>query len=311
MRILGERRVYQCQPRLRPVNKEAPPVKSQPVLRGRSVPESTIPPSLHKDIAGKISRHLAQQEGGPSSVNALNDSLRFLAKWRSALLQETWLQREGNRVKFGPFAGMQLGPRSGEGCHLAKLMGVYEQPLWTVIMAAISRQYSSIINVGAAEGYYAIGMALQMPEGRILAYEGNPVARAVLEELVTLNEVGHRVDCRGMFRTEDLAACDGQPVLVICDIEGGEFDLFSELSIKFLRNADLIIETHDVGGRGLTAELARRFSETHDATLVSDNGMRTFEAPAWFQQLSHLDQLLATWEWRSSPTPWLVLKPKA
>ncbi len=49
---------------------------------------------------------------------------------------------------------------------------------------------------------------------------------------------------------------------------------------------------------------------THDATLVSDNGMLMFEAPAWFQQVSHLDQLLATWEWRASPTPWLVLKPK-
>jgi hypothetical protein len=25
--------------------------------------------------------------------------------------------------------------------------------------------------------------------------------------------------------------------------------------------------------------------------------------------LSHLDQLLATWEWREQPTPWLVLEP--
>jgi hypothetical protein len=26
--------------------------------------------------------------------------------------------------------------------------------------------------------------------------------------------------------------------------------------------------------------------------------------------LAHLDQLLATWEWRSGPTPWLVMKAK-
>jgi len=24
--------------------------------------------------------------------------------------------------------------------------------------------------------------------------------------------------------------------------------------------------------------------------------------------LAHLDQLLAVWEWRSGPTPWLVMK---
>ena len=31
--------------------------------------------------------------------------------------------------------------------------------------------------------------------------------------------------------------------------------------------------------------------------------------PPWLQAASHLDQLLAVWEWRSAPTPWLVLEP--
>ncbi len=32
-------------------------------------------------------------------------------------------------------------------------------------------------------------------------------------------------------------------------------------------------------------------------------------SPAWMQGLGHLDQLLAIWEWRMAPTPWLVLEP--
>jgi len=36
----------------------------------------------------------------------------------------------------------------------------------------------------------------------------------------------------------------------------------------------------------------------------------TFAAPQWFNNLTHLDQLLATWEWRSGATPWLVMKAK-
>jgi hypothetical protein len=32
--------------------------------------------------------------------------------------------------------------------------------------------------------------------------------------------------------------------------------------------------------------------------------------PAWLQELAHLDQLLAVWEWRAAPTPWLVMRPK-
>jgi len=27
------------------------------------------------------------------------------------------------------------------------------------------------------------------------------------------------------------------------------------------------------------------------------------------QGLGHLDHLLATWEWRMGPTPWLVMEP--
>jgi hypothetical protein len=27
------------------------------------------------------------------------------------------------------------------------------------------------------------------------------------------------------------------------------------------------------------------------------------------RDLGHLDQLLAIWEWRMAPTPWLVLEP--
>jgi hypothetical protein len=28
------------------------------------------------------------------------------------------------------------------------------------------------------------------------------------------------------------------------------------------------------------------------------------------QGLGHLDQLLAIWEWRMAPTPWLMLEPR-
>ena len=33
--------------------------------------------------------------------------------------------------------------------------------------------------------------------------------------------------------------------------------------------------------------------------------------PAWFSNMAHLDQLLAFWEWRSGPTPWLVMKSQS
>ena len=33
--------------------------------------------------------------------------------------------------------------------------------------------------------------------------------------------------------------------------------------------------------------------------------------PDWLMASNHLDQLLAVWEWRLGPTPWLVMRPKS
>ncbi|NDC04481.1 MAG: hypothetical protein EBZ81_16380 [Betaproteobacteria bacterium] len=49
----------------------------------------------------------------------------------------------------------------------------------------------------------------------------------------------------------------------------------------------------------------------HEIAMLQDVAQRRLEKPPhWFVNLAHLDQLLATWEWRSGPTPWLVMRAK-
>ena len=51
--------------------------------------------------------------------------------------------------------------------------------------------------------------------------------------------------------------------------------------------------------------------DSHQITLIQDDGQRQLHnPPQWFLNLAHLDQLLATWEWRSGPTPWLVMRAR-
>ena len=61
---------------------------------------------------------------------------------------------------------------------------------------------------------------------------------------------------------------------------------------------------------GITEELTKRFSSTHNIERIDDTGESIEGVPNWFSNLAHLDQLLATWEWRSGPTPWLVMDAK-
>jgi hypothetical protein len=239
----------------------------------------------------------------------MNNALRLLSKWRSVLIQNTLLQHEGTKVMQGPLAGMDFLSNSSEGCHIAKLLGCYEQPLHLFIEQAITSAYPIILNIGCAEGYYAVGMARRMPFTQVLAFDLNPKAQETCRALAQKNSVSDRVKVDALFKPVDFANYVNQNVMVLCDIEGAEKDLLDPEKSPALKTMDLIVESHECLIPGITDKLVSRFKESHHITLVYDDGQRKLkDAPQWFNNLAHLDQLLATWEWRSGATPWLVMK---
>jgi hypothetical protein len=249
--------------------------------------------------------------GGQADAAPLNNALRLLSKWRSVLIQNTLLQQQGTVVMQGPLAGLDFLQQSAEGCHIAKLLGCYEQPLQPFIEAAITQGYSTILNIGCAEGYYAVGMAKRMPSTRVLAYDLNPRAQETCQALAEKNGVTERIQIGALFKPEDFAAYVDQKVLVLCDIEGAEKALLDPASAPALKGMDIIVESHECLIPGITQLLTDRFKDSHQITLVQDDGQRQLHnPPQWFVNLAHLDQLLATWEWRSGPTPWLVMRAK-
>ena len=263
-------------------------------------------PSIHDTIRRRLVDGLVRP--GPDEQLQLNAALRLLAKWRSELIRNELLRRQGTRVLSGPFAGMDFLPRSAEGCHVAKLLGCYEQPLHPFIERAVRSGYEVVLNVGCAEGYYAVGLARRMPVARVHAFDLDPRAREACAGLAEKAGVADRVEVRDEFRTADFADYAGRRVLLLCDIEGAEKALLDPADAPALRGIDLIVECHD----GAAKVLMDRFAPSHDVAAVVDDGLRRLEnAPAWFRQLAHLDQLLATWEWRGAATPWLVMRARA
>lgn len=243
-----------------------------------------------------------------TTVVDLEAGLRLLAKWRSHVLQNTLVKTNGVRVLAGPFAGMDYLPAAIEGCHIPRLLGCYEQPLHPAVEAAIARQPPLIINIGCAEGYYAVGMARRLPQSRVLAFDINVKARVACAELARRNGVEARLEVGALFKPEDFARYAGQNALLICDIEGAEKDLLDPNRAPALRSMDLIVEAHNGINSGISALLAQRFGASHKVQIVEDLGERKVETPpAWFGELGHLDQLLAVWEWRATPTPWLIM----
>lgn len=260
--------------------------------------------SLEVHIASQVLRDLSP----PATQMSLNESLRLLCKWRCLLVQDQFLQQHGTTVIGGPFAGMDFLTKSAEGCHIPKLLGCYEQPLHAFIEQAIGRAYRNVVNVGSAEGYYAVGMAIRMPSTEVFAYDQNRMAQEVCEDLARKNGVSSRVSVGKTFDRSDFSIFVGKKTLVVCDIEGAELELLDPTHSPALLGMDLIVESHECLIPGVTQALIERFKQSHAIELVRDAGLRTFnEMPDWFFALPHLDQLIATWEWRSGPTPWLVM----
>ncbi len=261
--------------------------------------------NLHHDVR----MHLLNLLDRPADEPRLNQALRLLSKWRSVLIRNRLLLQQGTVVMEGILEGLDFLTDSAEGCHIAKLLGCYEQPLQPYLEAAIHTGYDTVINIGCAEGYYAVGMARKMQGTRILAYDLNPKARKVCAELAKKNGVADRIEIGSMFRPEDFAACADRHILVLCDIEGAEKDLLDPAVAPALQGMDIIVESHECLVKGITRLLIERFSDSHTITTVEDSGQRRLsKAPPWFNNLAHLDQLLAVWESRSGPTPWLVMK---
>ena len=264
---------------------------------------------LASQVKAQLNSVLAQSQDESAQ---LNNALRLLSKWRSVLIQNTLLQQQGTSVMQGPLVGMNFLAQSAEGCNIAKLLGCYEQPLQPFIEAAIEANYQTILNIGCAEGYYAVGMARRMPATQVLAFDLNSKAQEVCTALAEQNGVSDRVQVGALFKPEDFANYANQKVLVLCDIEGAEKELLDPDMAPTLKGMDLIIESHECLISGITQTLINRFKESHQITLVQDNGQRQLkDSPQWFNNLAHLDQLLATWEWRSGATPWLVMKANA
>src|ERR1041385_2176536 len=105
--------------------------------------------------------------------------------------------RTGNRVRLGPFAGMHYVSNSVGSAYLPKLLGIYERELTEVLETECARQPGLIVDIGAAEGYYAVGLALRNPAARIIAFEQNPQGQVALCKMAILNGVADRLQIHG------------------------------------------------------------------------------------------------------------------
>lgn len=267
------------------------------------------PPSSPSPLTRATTRALRQLAEKPPEGRNLAMALRLLAKWRSELVANEVLTRGGARVQRGPFAGMDYGQAVSEGARAVRLLGGYEAALIPVIEEIVALAPRLILDIGCAEGYYAVGLARRLPGARVMARDGDARALALCGALARQNGVTAQVELGGALSPAELQACLQPGAVVICDIEGGETTLLDPLATPALRDAHILVECHDCLTPGISDLLQGRFAASHRIRR-HDRVLAVDLLPAWMEELSDLDRLLALWEWRGGPTPWLWMTPR-
>lgn len=263
--------------------------------------------SRDEDYAEHIGKLLRDEQ---QSVGArLGRILVAATKWRT----EYWsnrLTRVSTRVRGGPFEGMDYCVNAAEGAYLPRLLGTYEAELAPVIAALRQDPPDHVIDIGCAEGYYAVGFARIFPEARVHAHDIDEIARRRCGLLAKANAVDDRVEIGGEFTGEDFARFEGLKTLVFMDAEGFEDELLHPDRYPALQGFSLVVETHPGARPGVTDRLIQRFQATHDIQRIDQDTPRG-TLPQELREASHLELLISMWEWRGQPTPWLFMQPKA
>lgn len=238
-----------------------------------------------------------------------------VALWNNALYRVIGkiIAQSGVHVRSGPFAGMMFWPvgRPGSwaGGQAPSLLGLYELELHEVLVSVISRKPRLVVDIGAAEGYYAVGMALRLPEARVVAFDIDPMARHLCEAAARINGAADRVTVHGECTVDTLRALTAEPAFVMLDCEGAELDLLRPDLAPGLASCEILVELHDVFRPGLSEELLPRFTRSHDVQLIST----VPRAPGVCPDLAFLtadEVAIALDERRPGPMRWAFMRPR-
>jgi predicted RNA methylase len=212
------------------------------------------------------------------------------------------------------YPALEYVTKSMHSAFYPKLLGTYERELQAAIEAIIALAPDCIINVGAGEGYYSVGLAIRCPSTRLVAFEADSQAHPVLRAVADRNSVLDRIQVCGTCDLRKLAAAlsGSERPVVVCDVEGYEDILLDLEAVPTLRRSWVLVELHEAAVPGVTERITRRFCDTHQIVAIQEQLRTRADYPfrSWATYL--LPEYYVTFmvrEHRKERMTWLWMSP--
>lgn len=219
-------------------------------------------------------------------------------------------EQTGSVVAAGPFKGMHYVEWAVGSAVSPKLIGSYEEELAASIEDAIKQGYERIIDIGCAEGYYAVGMAVRKPQTKVIAFDIDPEARRLCQEMAKLNNASERITIKEGADPGSLEENINGRCLIICDCEGYEAELIDPEKVPSVKSCDLIVELHEHIVEDIKGQIAERFESTHDISIIKAVERDSARYPILNSFSSARDKEMALNEFRPANMCWAIMKRK-
>lgn len=242
-----------------------------------------------------------------------NQSANLLEAHRTACSQRI-SNFHTNIVQHGLMKGMHLSESGwGQADKGAMILGLYEQEVSSAI-ASIDPQYNVLVDVGAADGYYGVGLLVNNRFSESFCFEASDDGRRILAKNALVNHVSDRVHIFGKADRDFYKAIPEEVLdrsVVVVDIEGQEFELLNTATFTVFQNSILIVELHDWffnNADECRNNLLNAASKTHTATFIT-TGSRNLSAFEELSSWSDTDRWLICSEGRGRLMTWVRFDP--
>ncbi len=178
----------------------------------------------------------------------------------------------------------------------------------------LANEYTAIVDIGCAEGYYAVGLGLRIAHAAIYAFDISPDARKLCGDMARLNGLEGRVHISGFCNEAALRSLSlGSKALIISDCEGYEGVLFTSGIAELLARHDILVETHDFINIDISSNLRAIFGRTHQVRSIKSTDDIEKAHTYRYPQLDAYDtrtRRLILGERRPAIMEWLAMTPK-
>lgn len=175
-------------------------------------------------------------------------------------------------VLDGPFKGMKYPKNESFGsAFLPKILGTYEKEISSLVQSLLNSNYDIVLDVGCAEGYYAVGFAKFGKAKKVFAYDIQEKARKLCSDMALANNVAGKLKVQGLFDINEylriLKEFPNSKILLILDTEGFEKILLNQEFRKILEKTDFLIEMHDFIDTEIT-DIVSEFFDKKEITKI-------------------------------------------